>query len=91
MHTLEVLSDNAVRCAVEMACWDLAGKAYGVPVYQMLGGRYRDRIRLYADTAMGGPEGNNLKRRVGHQDGIYRVLNDILEGLQSLSRPLTLG
>jgi L-alanine-DL-glutamate epimerase-like enolase superfamily enzyme len=36
--------------AVEMALWDLAGKAYGVPVYQMLGGRYRDRVRLYADT-----------------------------------------
>jgi L-alanine-DL-glutamate epimerase-like enolase superfamily enzyme len=35
---------------VEMALWDLAGKAYGVPVYQLLGGRYRDRIRLYADT-----------------------------------------
>jgi L-alanine-DL-glutamate epimerase-like enolase superfamily enzyme len=36
--------------AVEMALWDLAGKAYNVPVYQMLGGRFRDRIRLYADT-----------------------------------------
>lgn len=35
---------------VEMALWDLAGKAYGTPVYQLLGGRYRDRIRLYADT-----------------------------------------
>lgn len=35
---------------VEMALWDLAGKAYGVPVYQLLGGKYRDRIRLYADT-----------------------------------------
>jgi len=37
-------------CAVEMALWDLCGKAYGVPVWQLLGGRYRDRIRLYADT-----------------------------------------
>ena len=37
-------------CAVEMALWDLAGKAYNVPVYQMLGGRFRDRIRIYADT-----------------------------------------
>jgi L-alanine-DL-glutamate epimerase-like enolase superfamily enzyme len=37
-------------CAVEMACWDLAGKVYGVPVYQMLGGKFRDRIRCYADT-----------------------------------------
>ena len=35
---------------VEMALWDLAGKAYDVPVYQMLGGKYRDRVRLYTDT-----------------------------------------
>jgi L-alanine-DL-glutamate epimerase-like enolase superfamily enzyme len=35
---------------VEMALWDLAGKAYGVPVYRMLGGKYRDRVRLYVDT-----------------------------------------
>lgn len=37
-------------CAVELALWDLAGKAYGVPVYQLLGGRFRDKVRLYADT-----------------------------------------
>ncbi len=36
--------------AVEMACWDLCGKALGVPVWQLLGGRYRDKIRIYADT-----------------------------------------
>jgi len=35
---------------VEMALWDLAGKAYNVPVHQMLGGKFRDRIRIYADT-----------------------------------------
>jgi len=39
-------------CAVEMALWDLAGKAYNVPVYQMLGGKYRDRVRIYVDTPM---------------------------------------
>jgi L-alanine-DL-glutamate epimerase-like enolase superfamily enzyme len=37
-------------CAVEMALWDLCGKAYDVPAWQLLGGRYRDKIRLYADT-----------------------------------------
>jgi len=37
-------------CGIEMALWDLAGKAYNVPVYQMLGGKFRDRVRCYADT-----------------------------------------
>jgi L-alanine-DL-glutamate epimerase-like enolase superfamily enzyme len=37
-------------CAVEMALWDIAGKIYNVPVYAMLGGKFRDKIRLYADT-----------------------------------------
>jgi L-alanine-DL-glutamate epimerase-like enolase superfamily enzyme len=37
-------------CAVEMALWDLAGKAYNVPVFLMLGGKFRDRIRTYCDT-----------------------------------------
>jgi L-alanine-DL-glutamate epimerase-like enolase superfamily enzyme len=37
-------------CAVEMALWDLTGKAYNTPAYQLLGGKYRDSVRLYADT-----------------------------------------
>jgi len=35
---------------IEMALWDLTGKVYGVPVYQFMGGKYRDRVRVYADT-----------------------------------------
>ncbi len=37
-------------CGVEMALWDLCGKAYNVPAWQLLGGRYRDKVRMYADT-----------------------------------------
>jgi len=37
-------------CGVEMALWDLAGKAYNVPAYQFLGGKFRDKVRCYADT-----------------------------------------
>nr|WKN36214.1 mandelate racemase/muconate lactonizing enzyme family protein [Tunicatimonas sp. TK19036] len=37
-------------CAVEMALWDLTGKAYNVPAYQLVGGKFRDRVRLYCDT-----------------------------------------
>lgn len=37
---------------IEMALWDLAGKVYNVPIYQMLGGKFRDRVRVYCDTPM---------------------------------------
>jgi len=36
--------------AIEEALWDIAGKVYNVPIYQMLGGKFRDKIRIYADT-----------------------------------------
>lgn len=39
---------------IEVALWDLAGKAWGVPVWQMLGGRFRDKIRAYCDTDVDG-------------------------------------
>ena len=35
---------------VEMALMDLAGKAYNVPVYQLIGGKFRDTVRIYCDT-----------------------------------------
>ena len=35
---------------IEIALWDLAGKALGLPVYQLLGGKVRDRVRLYCDS-----------------------------------------
>ena len=35
---------------VETALWDIAGKALGVPVYQLLGGKVRDRVRVYCDS-----------------------------------------
>jgi gluconate/galactonate dehydratase len=56
-------------CGIEIALWDLAGKAYGIPVYQMLGGKFRDKIRMYCDTGVGGKHtgydmGNALKERM---------------------------
>ena len=37
---------------VDIALWDIIGKATGRPVAQMLGGAYRDRVRVYASTLM---------------------------------------
>jgi len=42
----------AVLTAIETALWDVAGKALGVPVYQLLGGKFRDTVRVYMDTAL---------------------------------------
>jgi galactonate dehydratase len=42
----------AVLSAIETALWDLTGKALDVPVYQLLGGKFRDRVRVYMDTAL---------------------------------------
>jgi galactonate dehydratase len=42
----------AVLSAIEIALWDLAGKALQLPVYQLLGGKFRDKVRVYCDTAL---------------------------------------
>lgn len=42
--------DGGGVCGVEIALMDLVGKVYGIPCYQLLGGKFRDRVRLYADT-----------------------------------------
>ncbi len=35
--------------AIEQALWDIKGKALGVPIYEMLGGKFRDKARVYAN------------------------------------------
>lgn len=54
---------------IEIALWDIVGKAYGVPLYQLLGGKFRDKIRVYCDTDVDGKHtgkdmGLALKKRM---------------------------
>ncbi|MBT4098407.1 MAG: mandelate racemase/muconate lactonizing enzyme family protein [Gemmatimonadetes bacterium] len=61
-------------CAIEMALMDLAGKAYGVPAYQLAGGKFRDKILCYCDTPSvsdGRQMGQRLKERM---DSGYKFL-----------------
>jgi len=41
---------------IEMALWDIAGQAVGVPIWQLLGGRFRDKVRVYNDCHAGKDE-----------------------------------
>lgn len=43
---------NAIS-GIEAALWDLKGRALGVPIWQLLGGRFRDRVKVYADCHAG--------------------------------------
>jgi galactonate dehydratase len=42
---------GGVISAIDMALWDIAGKALGVPVWQLLGGKLRDRVRVYGHAS----------------------------------------
>ena len=54
----------AALSAVEIALWDLSGKALGLPVYQLLGGKMRDRIRLYCDSQTNSPDDPRAKEKL---------------------------
>ena len=47
--------------AVEIALWDLTGKALGLPIYQLMGGKMRDRIRVYIDSGTDSRDDPNAK------------------------------
>ena len=55
---------------IEIALWDLKGKALGVPIYELLGGKFRDKIRVYADC--------QVNPRMDF-DEIKQVVEEVLE------------
>jgi L-alanine-DL-glutamate epimerase-like enolase superfamily enzyme len=47
-HGMTGVVGSGAMTGIEMALWDIKGKALGVPVAELLGGKLRDRVRLYA-------------------------------------------
>ena len=68
---------------IEIALWDLKGKALGVPVYELMGGKFRDKIRVYADCQVS--PGMTF-------DEIKQVVDDVVQkGFTALKIDLDLG
>ena len=90
---------NSAISAIEMALWDIKGKEMGQPVWQLLGGAARDRIRLYSHAAPHSAGG--LKRiqellELGYtaikggpisvRDGVVQPNRDVREGAAAYMR-----
>lgn len=67
LHTLDVLDDRSLRCAVEMACWDLIGRAMGQPLCHLFGGGYRSWIPIA------------VRLSAEHPDHIVQVARELAE------------
>ena len=52
---------GAAVSGIEMALWDIAGKAAGIPVYKLLGGKVRDKVRVYNGGVRFPMSGYNLE------------------------------
>jgi galactonate dehydratase len=80
---------SAAVSAIDIALWDIKGKTFDVPVWQLLGGNSRDRVRLHALVGHGpGPDDvfQAVARAVG--EGFTAVKFDpLVAGAESLSMP----
>jgi muconate/chloromuconate cycloisomerase len=63
------------RAAVEMALWDLNGRALGVPVHRLLGGRVRDRVPLSWSLAVESPDAEvaEAREKIAHGHRIFKI------------------
>ena len=73
---------NARQVSIDQALWDITGKKLGVPVYQLLGGPVRDRIKVYGHVG-GSGERNKF--------GKYPVKADISEILDRVRQQMAAG
>ena len=83
--------------AIDLALWDLKGKAWGQPVYGLLGGPFRERVRVYntcagyryiRDTKLQQVDNWGLDRGTGAAEGPYEDLDAFLHRADELALSL---
>ena len=79
---------QAAFTAIETACYDVKGKLFDVPVYELLGGKYRDSITIYCDTHAGESLGEAASRdptEVYTPESYARAAREVVdEGFEAL-------
>ena len=75
---------------IEIALWDLVGRALNTPIYNLFGGRFRDKIRLYADCHAGATHTPRVVRRTSARGRRRRLHRDqIRPRQQAIPSPST--
>ncbi|MEE3264020.1 MAG: galactonate dehydratase [Candidatus Latescibacterota bacterium] len=80
---------TAILSGIDQALWDIAGKCHGVPVYKLLGGPTRERVRVYGHVdektgvnamKIGPPASRRASKYVEGQ----RFVDEVVEGFKAL-------
>ncbi len=98
-HGMTGIVGSGAMTGIEMALWDIKGKALGVPVYELLGGKMRDHIRLYAhahspdrarvliDQGYNALKTGNLTDPVRQVEAIRRAVGDAIDLMVDIHGP----
>jgi L-alanine-DL-glutamate epimerase-like enolase superfamily enzyme len=65
-----LLGSNAAKAVIDMACWDILGKAVGLPVCELLGGRLQDTFPLFVAVPIDTPEAMAARTELDYAAGI---------------------
>lgn len=87
---------TAISSGIDQALWDITGKAYGVPVYKLMGGPTRDRVRVYGQISpvtgvnaiKVGPQGSRTPFK--HNEGT-KMVDEVTERFKALREKVGMG
>jgi len=79
---------GAAVSAIEIALWDIAGQVAGLPVYKMLGGKIRDRVRVYGNSINNDPVGTRRASTPQEYAEITAKVKEAKEGYTLIKEPI---